>query len=1182
MKITIGQSPANDIVLSDASVGSIHAVASAAGERILIEDRGTAGGTFLPGSTDRITSIELAVHESIIFGRVSVPVRSLAELLGLSTAKVGGAAAPAPTSAPAASVPVGAAPVASPWVRPPGSRVLNVGRGPANDIVLPNADAGLMHALLGESGGRYWIEDLNSPPATFINDSSTPVSGAFVTASDRLRFGSGEARSVQDLLRPAGSSPQQSHPGTSAAPAQAAGGWTRPAESLRISIGRAPGNDVVVSDPKAALTHAFFGDTGAQYWIEDCHEPPATFLNDDTAPTRGAIVTARDRVRIGGTSWRVSELAQKVGRRMVVGRGPANDIVLDVPTVGLMHAWLIVNPGGRIWVRDAKAKDGRGTFLNRPDNPISAGFVGVNDVIIFGTHRLKVSQILETGVAPAPTATAVAAAPRGGTLGAHTTLSFARSPGQELRLSIGREAGCDIVIEEPALSPRHAQLVVNDRGCSVRDLGSRRGTFVDGTRVGDRAVLFPLESEDAQGTRLPGSTIALGNVFLKFDAPEPLLLRVRRLASGGITLEARHVSCEVREDGKPKRILSDVSFTVYPTEFVGLMGPSGAGKSTLLTAIGGYVPPTEGHSLLNGFDLYESYDLYRGKIGYVPQDDIVYPQLTVEESLYYTAKLRLPSDRTEAQIRGMIDRIIEDLELVDVRKTLIGNAEKRGISGGQRKRVNLAQELITSPSLLLLDEPTSGLSSEDTLNVMRKLRDLADRDSRTIILTIHQPSMEAYREMDSVIYLMKGSLVYYGPTYPDSILYMNPTPASEEEKKNLLADPGCAMRPLARDQSDALKKGAGEVGRVVQKWSAKYEQSEYRRKYVSGREGGGAVQGQRRGLPERPRTGDASGWAQFLLLVRRLLLIKWRDTFNLILLAAQAPIIGALLVVAFQYLRAWGDPHATARQTARYDQGPAVLFLLTMAAVWFGCSNSAREIVGERSVFRRERMVNLRLSSYLGSKVAVLGGICALQCLVLLGIVEATMKFSEVAFGEIYLALVLTSLGGLGMGLTLSALVKSGEGAVTFVPILLIPQIMFGGMMLPLHQLDSSGTLLSSIVVSRWGFEGVLQAEYRDGDKGVFNAYCQSAEHEAACRGPNDRRCMALCSEEDAHHHPPFKQFKKDAQRGLYWRDMGVLATLDTMLCLLAGLILAMQEAAVNGRGGRARMNQLPAAKGGA
>lgn len=728
-------------------------------------------------------------------------------------------------------------------------------------------------------------------------------------------------------------------------------------------------------------------------------------------------------------------------RPFIVGRGHDVDVFIDQPVVSRRHAEIILlTDGDGIEIRDLGGANG--TYLNQPGNRITHARAHAEESIFFGSYRVPVRQLLQE-------------------LRANANVDGPITLPIEGKVTVGRKGrGADIQIDAPQISGKHAEISVSATGITIRDLNSSNGTWVNNLRISAPTAVRP---EDK---------VSLGSYAILL---EPGKAVAPKSYAGKLTLSCEDLEFEV----SGKKLLHDMSLTIYPTEFVGLLGPSGAGKTTLLQALNGYAKPSAGKVYINGADLYQNYEHYRGEIGYVPQEDIVYPSLTVYQSLWYTAKLRLPADTTNAEIDTRINTLLDQLAIANTRDVRIGDALRKGISGGQRKRVNLAQELLTNPYLLFLDEPTSGLASGDTLQVMKLLRELAD-EGRTIILTIHQPSSEAYREMDQVIYLHNGGhLVYFGPTQ-ESISFFNPD--LQGDTSNI--DPGEAMKPLALDlqQPDDNARNDAILARAHA-----YEQSGQYHTYVQ----------KRRLEPLKTNSEDhvvresrPSLGHQAMLLTRRNFRIKWSDSSNTAILLAQAPIIAVLLILVFK-----NNLAATATYFDGLKSINPMLFLLVASSVWFGCNNAAREIVSEQAIYRRERMVNLRIDSYVLSKLLSLGILSAVQCTVFLAICWAGLAF-EGSFIRILITLMLCSAVGTGIGLLLSALVRSQSAAVALVPIVLIPQIILGGLIIPHVEQSKVVRALSAFTITRWGFESLLNIERQHETTSTMLTECSAG----ACR----------------------------------------------------------------------------------
>ncbi|HEV7507786.1 MAG TPA: ATP-binding cassette domain-containing protein [Thermoanaerobaculia bacterium] len=613
--------------------------------------------------------------------------------------------------------------------------------------------------------------------------------------------------------------------------------------------------------------------------------------------------------------------------------------------------------------------------------------------------------------------------------------------GPSTTLFVGRTPDNDVPIDHPLISRRHARLERSGSRWTVTDLGSTNGTYVNGARLTGLATLQIGDVVDFGGSRL---------VLVDDDQFE------RRDYKGNTRVEAQGVAVSIGN----RRLLEGVSLTLMPSELTGLMGPSGAGKTTLMTALNGYQPPSAGRVLFNGRDLYDNFDHFRLGIGYVPQDDILHGDLTVFEALYYTARLRLPSDTTDEEVGHRIDSVLKQLRIAHIRDSLIGSPARKVVSGGERKRVNVAMELLTDPPVLFLDEPTSGLSSEDALMVMQVLRELA-REGRTILLTIHQPSREVFRLMDNLAVVSRdvksgdpARLVYYGPAYPEAIRFFNPG-------SNLPAEPS----------PEGVLRGLSE--RPTAEWLKRFESSPLKHHFVDERAGQtGAGAGDELGARKAP-----SALKQTVILMRRGLVLKTRDLWNSSILLIQAPIIALLLVLIFATAtKADVDTRSIDEWLRGTTASVTVLFFMNIAAVWFGCSNAAREIVAEWAVFSRERIVGLRLAAYLLSKLVLLSLIGLLQCGLLLLIVKLGCRITAPSAG-LLAGLFLSALSGTALGLTISALAKSSEVAISLVPLVILPMVMLGGMLRPVHEMGQPARTLAHLMPSRWAFELMASAE---------------------------------------------------------------------------------------------------------
>jgi ABC transport system ATP-binding/permease protein len=808
-------------------------------------------------------------------------------------------------------------------------------------------------------------------------------------------------------------------------------------------IGRAPDCDLVVPELTVSAHHCRLIREGNQYWVEVLESPNGVYVNGERVPAgqtmaipAGAEVTlgrqvpmpwppapvvtsAPTRPGIQGTQFVSTPIPE--GRVITIGRDPASDKQVDLPIISWNHARIIFEDGHAV-LEDLKSRNG--TAIDRLDNRIQRAALDPESDVYLGSYKISARELLGSEKVSIGEA-------------AYERVEFRGNS-----MVLGRDPESDLRLDYPMVSWRHAQLTRTPDGILVEDLGSRNGTFVAGVRISGKVLARP------------GQEIGLGSY--RFQLLEGGQLAQREY-HGNLTIEASSV---VVNTPNGKRLIEPVSMTVFPSELVALMGPAGAGKTTLLKALNGYTRPVEGRVLFNGESLYDYYDRFRQQLGYVPQDDIVHPQLTVSEALYFSARLR--TDLTDDEIRARTLMVLEQLGMEDIKDTRIGSPEQKTLSGGQRKRVNIALELINDTPVLFLDEPTSGLSSYDAEAVIMLLKDLADA-GKTIITTIHQPSRLIYRQFDDLIMINRvsgersGSMVYFGPAYPDSIQFFNELlpAATEEELTPELLLSGVAQRPTAE-------------------WVRRFRSSRYQRDFVEGRSG-------RQPATTGPAGADkpkrSFGMTQWVALVKRNTIVKIRDRAQMAILLLQAPLFAALIALVYQPLRV---SNGFAELTPRLA---GVHFLMVLAAIWFGCNNAARDIVGEWTVYKRERMVTLKLGSYVFSKLTVLFTLSIFQCFSLLGIVYLALHLKS-SFGLDLLVLILSSLVGAALGLCISAFSHTTESAIALLPVVLLPIIALGGGMRPVYQIDSKYRWITTLAPSRWAFEAnILHETSRDGWK---------------------------------------------------------------------------------------------------
>ena len=762
-------------------------------------------------------------------------------------------------------------------------------------------------------------------------------------------------------------------------------------------------------------------------------------------------------------------------QQILVGRESTCDLVLNHALVSRKHALLKVDANGSFTLTDLGSRTG--TFVNdvRIDRLELAdgdrvGF-GAQGLIAFTYHargrvghapsvcdrgapvveelRARLRTAGETAARQPATSPQAASAGLGATPATPRPAETGRS-----ERKIGRAPDNDLVLDSPSVSRHHACIRYDSNwSATLVDLGSSNGTFVNGVPV--------LQPQKVNPTDL----VFLGGYLLRIDGQT---VTTHDLAS------SRLIAVDLCKDFGERTVLRDISFAILPREFVGLIGPSGCGKSTLMDALNGLRPATRGNVFIDDLDLYHNFDAVRRSIGYVPQRDILHEGLTVERTLQYAARLRLPERTNPEEMARTIEEVIDIVELREHRQTAF-----QQLSGGQQKRLSLALELLTKPSFLFLDEPTSPLDPETSETLMLLFRRLAD-EGRIVVMVTHK--FEKFKEMHQIALLTKGGrLAFFGPPQ-EALSYFH------------CAEPAHIYRRIAEKEPEAVAREFRDSAHYQTLVASRLAESN---EALAVARTAGAL------LTADARTPHTQfGLRQWRILTQRYLEVKLKDRRNTTLLVAQSPIIALLLAVIA------GDVVSDAR----------TLFIASVIAIWFGANNAIREIVAEVPIYRRERLVNLKIPSYLFSKFAVLGGIAVLQCTLLVAILAATAKLRLADFGPILVTLCVTSFGGVAMALLASAFVNTTDKAMTLLPLILIPQLLLSGFLKPIDDVYvnlrtgkpataaqyedfqhakepasgvqvmdpiqktgglGSGAYVASMMIARWSLDGLVHATGR-------------------------------------------------------------------------------------------------------
>ncbi|WP_282605711.1 ATP-binding cassette domain-containing protein [Pelagibius sp. Alg239-R121] len=598
---------------------------------------------------------------------------------------------------------------------------------------------------------------------------------------------------------------------------------------------------------------------------------------------------------------------------------------------------------------------------------------------------------------------------------------------------VGRSASAgNVVLDHPGISQRHALYTVEDGGLVVRDLGSETGTFVNGVRLKGPQKVGPEDRVDIGPYRLDydGESVEVDD----------------RVSEAGLSL--RNVTRDVKIAGQsePLRILDDVTLDIDAGEFVCIIGPSGSGKSTLMNAMSGRVRPTSGQITFNDLDLNAHFDYLKQVIAMVPQHNLLHEPLTLRRALGYTARLRLPPDMSAGERAAMVDRAAGEVGLSERLDTRIDR-----LSGGQKKRCSLANELLDKPALLFLDEVTSGLDETTDLAIMALLKTMADKGMTIVCVTHTLANIEAY--CDRLIVMDVGGVMAFTGSPAETLEFFGVQKLGE-----------IFSRLPERKPSD---------------WRSAFE-AQHPRPSPQAEEKSTSVPPSQ-GF--KPFAAISRGLRQTAVIAHRNLWLLGSDTQIWIMALVQSTLIGVLIGYAFSDF---------GPATAVTQSKVSLLLLLGLAGLWIGCSSASKDIVGELEIFQRESDVNLLTVAFVTSKFLVTASFTVIQVSI---VFLLTYLVAQEIPGDPVLQwsfAVLAAVAGCCLGLLISAVTNTTEQATTVVPLMLVPQLILSGIIVP--YLPEIARTLSETTVTSFVFVEAMKSVFIESDGPVLIADAETGQ----------------------------------------------------------------------------------------
>ncbi len=643
-------------------------------------------------------------------------------------------------------------------------------------------------------------------------------------------------------------------------------------------------------------------------------------------------------------------------------------------------------------------------------------------------------------------------------------------------MTIGRDNENKIILPAPSVSRFHAEVEKVGQRYRVRDLRSSNGTFVNGARVNGEIWVRP------------GDAIQIGPYRFRVDEHE---FSQSDQTRQGVLLQIVGLNKWVN---KKLNILQNISLEFKPREFIVVVGQSGGGKSTLVDAIAGYRPATHGKVIVNKtIDVYKEFDAIRSTIGYVPQKDIIHMELTVFQALDFAAQLRMPTDTTREERTRRVNEVMDEMDLTHRKDTQISQ-----LSGGQQKRVSIGVELLTKPGLFFLDEPTSGLDPGMETELMHLMRRLADQ-GRTIIMITH--ATKNVMLADKVVFLARGGhLAWFGP--PDEALAYFDQYRSERDRR---ASPMEFDNIYTLLDNEELGKGAD--------WAERFRNDVAYQKYISEplQEDTGIRKQASQQSRAKPLTSSrqASAIRQFLILSRRNIKIMTRDRFSLALLILTAPLMASLDFV----LASGVGRSPTAFSNGNFNNVIITLIVLTNTSILVGGLAFMRELVKERDIYKRERMVNLRLSSYILSKVwiALLLAVYQAGCFTVIRYLAFDMPGGNEEKLLFFITEFLLVVAGTMIGLFSSALAPNANAAPLLLILFVIPQMVLSGALVPLPKAAKAPAS------SSWAFQAVIAISGAGSDPAADSCW-QLPDAEQDHLSLDQKNAQCKCMGENALH----------------------------------------------------------------